>query len=338
MANERIIDPYGLYSNNAGQPQQGHSLFNDLKNIFGGINQTRILTEQDRELNDLKWKYLYDPNLTEEEQGAIEKEYARRYAEMEQTARALQGHKNYLDSSDSTLAGVGKHALSAGSSLESMQGQYGANLAGAAIGALIGGIPTGGAGALAGASAGWKLANIPSAIRANYRDAEAGAYDTWNQVLEQTGDPDLAQQAFYESLKPNLAYAGVATIPDIAIAGGVGKGLTNMAGKVFGEGSKAVRGASRIAKMMEKAQASKLGQGLERIANKVPDIELGEGVGAWVASKTNKPFLGRLAKGGVNTLAEIGSEIGQETEQGVSTDIETARALHQYDPANYAAE
>ena len=333
-------DPWNIYGEDTTPvaPAEKRSLIDDLNHVLGGINQTRILTEQDRELNELKWKYMYDPNLTEDQQDALAAEYYRKNAEMQQTAQRLKEHQDYLDTGDSYASQIGRHALSAGSSLESMQGQYGANLAGAALGALIAGIPTGGAGAAAGAAAGWKLANIPSAIRANYRDAEAGAYDTWNDVLDKTGDPELAKQAFYESLKPNLGYAALATIPDIAIGGSVGKGLVGTAEKMFGKGSQAVNKASRIAKMMEKAQASKLGQGMERIANKIPDIEIGEGVGAWVAGKTRNPFLGKVARAGANVLAEDISEIGQEIQQGLSTNAEVARALHQYNPEQYKDE
>ena len=69
------------------------------------------------------------------------------------------------------------------------------------------------------------MANIPSSLLVNYRDAEAGAFDAWNEVMEKTGDKELARKAFYEALKPNLAYAGAASIPDIIIGGNIGNVL-----------------------------------------------------------------------------------------------------------------
>ena len=323
---------YGLDDDRSQSPQEKPSLFNDLSHMFSGINQTRIMTKQDRELNDLIEKYYYDPNLSDSQLDEIEKEYDRKEAEMMQTAREIQRHRDYLNSSDGTIAGIGKHALSAGSSLESMEDQYGMNLAGAGIGfALTGFNP-------AGAVAGWKIANIPSAIRANYRDASAGAWDAWHKVYDETGDPTLAKQAYDEAMVPNLGYAAIGTIPDIAIGGSVGKGMGKTAGKLFGEGSRVAKGAGRIARMMERARMSRLGQMGERIANKIPDIELGEGVGAWVAGKTNSTALGKGARAGAQLLTEAGSEMVEEGVQGVGAESSAARALHQYNPEQYKDE
>ena len=61
-------DPWNIYGEDTTPvaPAEKRSLIDDLSHVLGGINQTRILTEQDRELNELKWKYMYDPNLTED--------------------------------------------------------------------------------------------------------------------------------------------------------------------------------------------------------------------------------------------------------------------------------
>lgn len=335
MANKDFLDPYNLYGDTAEQPEQKQSLFNDLGNIISGINKTRQITRQDRELNELKWKYTYDPNLTEEEQDRIANEYNKKYEEMYKNVVEMQKNKKYLENAGSVLGDVGKHALSAGSSLEAMQGQYEANLLGAGLGFLLtGGNP-------AGAAAGWKIANVPSAIRANVQDAEAGAYETWNDVLEKTGDIELARQAYYDALKPNLAWSAPAIAADIAIGSGVGKGLGGIV-----KGSKLAKQGGRLAKMMEMAENSRLAKGLGgigesrfgkaigNIANKL-DLDLGEGAGAYVAGKLNNPLAGKVARAGVNLLAEDASEILQESEQGISQKLATERALHQYDPTKY---
>jgi len=331
--NTSFTDPYGLLKQEEETTaKKSRSMLDDLGDIFSGINATRLMTEQDRELNDLAWKYNYDDSLNDEQRESIRNDYINKYNSMYENVVKADEAKKALQNSGTTLGNLGSHALSAGSSIESMQEQYKYNLLGALAGGAVGAIAGGGIGAVPGAIAGWKMANVPSSILVNYRDAEAGAYDAWNEVMEKTGDKDLAQQAFYEALKPNLAYAGAAAIPDIIIGGNIGN--------VLGKGGQLLNKSSRFAKAMERAQASKLGRGISSIANspigtgvkkvadKIDDIDFGEGVGAWVANKTGLPMAGKAARAGAQVLLEDLSEVGQETEQGIATNVAVDKALN----------
>ena len=289
----------------------------DISDTAAGINATRILTEQQREADNLLWKYHYDKSLTDEQRQEIKAEYDRRKQELDKTAAEVQRARKALQQSPNLLGNAGSHVLSAGSSLESMQEQYKYNLLGAGAGFLVGG-PL-------GAAAGWKLANVPSAVLVNYRDAEAGAMDAWHEVMEKTGNKELAEQAYWEAMKPNLAYAALATIPDVMIGQGVGKGAVNFGKRMLGIGGKEI--AEEAAEKAAKGAAGKLKKAADAV-----DLDFADKAGNWVAAKTGLPMLGTAANIGARMTPEVLSEMGQEAEQGIATNAAVATAMHQYDP------
>ncbi|MBR6144257.1 MAG: hypothetical protein IKQ23_08235, partial [Treponema sp.] len=322
----------GSIANRFGSQQpavnQDRGWLEDISDTAAGINATRILTEQQREADNLLWKYHYDKSLTDEQRQEIKAEYDRRKQEIDKTAAEVQRAKLALQQSPNLIGNAGSHVLSAGSSLESMQEQYKYNLMGALAGAAAGSTVLPGLGTLGGAYAGWRLANAPSAVLVNYRDAEAGAMDAWHETMEKTGNKDLAEQAYWDAMKPNLAYAALATIPDIAIGGGVGKGVTRGIRKVLGK-----EVAEEAAEQATKGAAGKLAKAADAV-----DLDFADKAGNWVAAKTGLPMLGTAANVGARMTPEVFSEMGQEAEQGISTNAAVATALHQYDPNKYQDE
>lgn len=301
---------------------QNRGWLEDISDTAAGINATRILTEQQREADDLLRKYHNDKSLTEEQRQEIKAEYDRRKQELDKTAAEVQRAKKALQQSPNLIGNAGSHVLSAGSSLESMQEQYKYNLMGALAGAAVGSTVLPGLGTFGGAYAGWKATNVPSAILVNYRDAEAGAMEAWHEVMEKTGNKDLAEQAYWDAMKPNLAYAALATVPDVLIGKGVGKGVTRGIRKVLGQ-----EVAEEVAEQAAKGTAGKIAK-----AANASELDFADKAANWVATKTGLPAFGTAAGIGARMLPEVGSEMGQEAEQGISTEAAAATALHQYDP------
>ena len=312
-----------IFSSSPAQQTAGdRSWWDDISTTAAGIDATRRLTAQQREADDLLWKYHYDTSLNDEQRKLIKDEYDRKKLELDKTVAEVQNARTALQQSNNLLGNAGSHVLSAGSSLESMQEQYKANLLGALGGAAVGSTILPGLGTVGGAWAGWRLANVPSAIRANYRDAEAGAMDAWHETMEKTGNKELAEQAYWDAMKPNLAYAALATIPDIAIGSGVGKGIGRGIGRILGK-EVAEEGVEQAAK----GAAGKLKKAADAV-----DLDFADKAGNWVAAKTGLPMLGTAANVGARMTPELLSEMGQEAEQGIATNAAVTSALHQYDP------
>ena len=312
------------------EPPQQHNLYNTLKNTFKGIANEGMLSEKQLELGDLWDRYNNDPNLSLDEQKQIEQEYYKKYKEYDALANENKKYRDYLKEDDSTLGGIARHSLSAGTSLAGMAKQYGSALAGMGIGSVFG-----------APSYGWEGGNVYGSIWSNVDDARSGADEARREVFEKTGDRKLAQQAYNEALNENLGYSSYDIALDIITGGKLGGAILDGAvGKVIPKAlkeSKLVRGGSNllgktkngIASAMERARAT-------RLAKAMSNIDIGdESLGAWVAGRTKNTALGK----GARWLGQVGmqdvSEMFQEGQQGVSGDAAVARALHQYDPEKY---
>ena len=81
--NTSFTDPYGLLKQEEETTaKKSRSMLDDLGDIFSGINATRLMTEQDRELNDLAWKYNYDDSLSDEQRESLRNDYINKYNSM----------------------------------------------------------------------------------------------------------------------------------------------------------------------------------------------------------------------------------------------------------------
>lgn len=273
------------------------SLFDHLGDWLGAVKANYGDVTSSDELGDIRLKMM-EP-MSRERYDELSAQYDKLYKEREAYRNAYNQYQQALVDDDSSL----KDFTQFGGTAQGFGIQALGSLAGAGLGAGVGTVLAPGAGTASGAATGWKIGNTLGALGSAHFDAKSVADAAAERVINETGNSELAKQAYDRAL--NRAY--LTEIPDV--------GLDILLGGKIG-------GAVLGSKLGRKVVGSPVGQGVKKIAG----INAPNSISTYVAAKTGSPLLGRVAGTAAFGYGEGKSEEFQEGTQDYIENQEVERA------------
>lgn len=273
------------------------SLFDHLGDWLGAVKANYGDVTSSDELGDIRLKMM-EP-MSKEEYDELSAQYDKLYNEREAYRNAYNQYQKALVDDDSSFQDFTQF----GGTAQGFGIQALGSLAGAGLGAGVGTVLAPGPGTASGAATGWKIGNTLGALGSAHFDAKSVADAAAERVINETGNSELAKQAYDRAL--NRAY--LTELPDV--------GLDILLGGKIG---RVVLGS----KLGRKVVGSPVGQGVKKIAG----INAPNSISTYVAAKTGYPLLGRAAGTAAFGYGEGKSEEFQEGTQDYIENQEVERA------------
>lgn len=273
------------------------SLFDHLGDWLGAVKANYGDVTSSDELGDIRLKMM-EP-MSKEEYDELSAQYDKLYNEREAYRNAYNQYQKALVDDDSSFQDFTQF----GGTAQGFGIQALGSLAGAGLGAGVGTVLAPGPGTASGAATGWKIGNTLGALGSAHFDAKSVADAAAERVINETGNSELAKQAYDRAL--NRAY--LTELPDV--------GLDILLGGKIG---RVVLGS----KLGRKVVGSPVGQGVKKIAG----INAPNSISTYVAAKTGSPLLGRAAGTAAFGYGEGKSEEFQEGTQDYIENQEVERA------------